>query len=48
LKYLKIQGNGYVNINPSADNALQSLADNDNLFALHLDNITFSKPIKIK
>lgn len=48
LKYLKIQGNGYVNINPATDNSLQSLTDNDNLFALHLDNLTFSKPVKIK
>lgn len=45
LKYIKLQGHGYVSINPVAGNALQSTANNANLFALHVDNIIFSKPV---
>ena len=47
LKYLKLQGDGYVSINPAAGNALQSTADNDNLVALHLKNIIFAKPVVV-
>lgn len=47
LKYLVFTGNGYVSINPSTGNALQSTSNNDNLYALHIENIIFSKPIVI-
>jgi len=45
LKYIKLQGNGYVSINPVSGNALQSIANNDNLVAFYLDNIGFAKPV---
>lgn len=45
LKYIKLQGEGYVSINPVGGNALQSAANNDNLIALHIDNIIFAKPV---
>lgn len=45
LKYLKLQGHGYVSINPSSGNSLESDSDNDNLVALHVDNIVFAKPV---
>lgn len=45
LKYVKLQGHGYVSINPSSGNALQSAANNDNLVALHVDNLIFAKPV---
>lgn len=47
LKYVKFQGKGYVSINPVAGNALQSTANNANLFALHLSDIIFAKPVVI-
>ena len=47
LRYIKLQGNGYVSINPSSGNSLQSTTDNDNLFALHIANINFAKPVVI-
>ncbi len=45
LKYLALTGKGYVSINPASGNALQSTSNNTNLFALHINNIIFSKPI---
>jgi len=45
LKYLKLQGHGYVSINPAAGNALQSTANNANLYALHLSDLIFAKPV---
>ncbi|MCK9577122.1 MAG: hypothetical protein M0R51_14555 [Clostridia bacterium] len=45
LKYIVFTGRGYVVINPSSGNALQSTTNNGNLFALHISNIVFSKPV---
>lgn len=45
LKYIVLTGKGYVAINPASGNALQSTANNTNLFALHINNIIFSKPV---
>lgn len=47
LKYVKLQGDGYVSINPAAGNALQSIANNANLKALLLSDIGFAKPVVI-
>lgn len=45
LRYLVIEGHGYVSINPSVGNALQSTANNDNLIALRINNVTFAKSV---
>ncbi len=45
IKDIKLQGHGYVSINPASGNALQSTANNDNLFALYVENIVFAKPV---
>jgi hypothetical protein len=47
LQYIKLQGDGYVSINPAAGNALQSTASNDGLKALLVSNIGFAKPVVI-
>lgn len=49
LKYVVLTGKGYVCINPLTEgaNSLQSVANNNNLFALHLRNIVLSKPVVI-
>jgi len=47
LEYVKIEGDGYVSINPAAGNALQSTANNANLKALLLSNVIFAKPVVI-
>jgi hypothetical protein len=47
LYYVKLQGEGYVSINPSSGNALRSTATNANLNALLVSNIGFAKPVVI-
>jgi hypothetical protein len=45
LKYVELCGVGYVSINPSSGNALQSTTNNNNLIAFYLTNISFAKPV---